>query len=254
MDVEQNEELQLHGGKFYTDSAEYWKKIPPTINGMLGGFGFITKTDIEGSALFLNSLLELPNPPARKYALDCGAGIGRISKSLLTKYFTNVDLVEQNPRFLQEARVLMQICSSRLGILYPLGLQDFTPDVAKYDVIWCQWVLGYLQNDDLVNFFKRCLAGLKPNGLLVIKENVTTSSNIEVDTKDSSITRPLDNYRHIFEKAGFTCIKEQQQTRLPRGLYPVYMFALRPVRPVQSSRISEIDTSKTSNNELDFTF
>lgn len=42
--------------EFYTDAAKYWEKVPATVDGMLGGFGFISKTDIEGSQNFLESL------------------------------------------------------------------------------------------------------------------------------------------------------------------------------------------------------
>lgn len=70
--------------------------------------------------------------------------------------------------------------------------------------------------------------GLKENGILVVKENVTSSNNLEIDTEDSSVTRPLKGLKSLFEKADLVCIKEQQQTKFPRSLYPVYMFALRP--------------------------
>lgn len=36
------------------------------------------------------------------------------------------------------------------------GLQDFCPEPEKYDVIWAQWVLIYLNDDDLIKFFKNC--------------------------------------------------------------------------------------------------
>ena len=36
-------------------------------------------------------------------ALDCGAGIGRVSKTFLLKKFKTVDLVEQNPTYLKVA-------------------------------------------------------------------------------------------------------------------------------------------------------
>ena len=34
---------------------------------------------------------------------DCGSGIGRITKHLLLPLFTNVDMVEQNKEFLDQA-------------------------------------------------------------------------------------------------------------------------------------------------------
>ena len=35
--------------------------------------------------------------------LDCGAGIGRVTRKLLLKFFKQVDIVEQNPEFVQRA-------------------------------------------------------------------------------------------------------------------------------------------------------
>jgi hypothetical protein len=39
---------------FYDDAEKYWKGIPATVDGMLGGFAHISSTDIAGSTKFLN--------------------------------------------------------------------------------------------------------------------------------------------------------------------------------------------------------
>ncbi|XP_053984010.1 N-terminal Xaa-Pro-Lys N-methyltransferase 1 [Hylaeus anthracinus] len=225
--MEQEENIQEQN-EFYTAAANYWDDIPPTVDGMLGGFGFISQTDIKGSTVFLKALFESKNPPSKTSALDCGSGIGRITKNLLLNYFKHVDLVEQNSKFLEAAKTNLKNYSSRVDY-YPIGLQNFHFTTKKYDVIWCQWVLGHLKEDDLIEFLKKCLSGLRPNGLIIIKENVTSSKNLEVDTKDSSVTRPLSEFYHIFQKSNLICIKEEQQHKFPRGLYPVYMFALKSV-------------------------
>nr|POE83744.1 alpha n-terminal protein methyltransferase 1 [Quercus suber] len=49
---------------------------------------------------------------------------------------------------------------------------EFTPDAGRYDVIWVQWCIGHLTDDDFVSFFSRAKAGLKPGGFFVLKENV----------------------------------------------------------------------------------
>jgi protein N-terminal methyltransferase len=42
-------------------------------------------------------------------------------------------------------------------MIFCLGLHEFIPtDNLKYDVIWIQWVLGYLTDKDLVGFLKKC--------------------------------------------------------------------------------------------------
>jgi hypothetical protein len=42
--------------------------------------------------------------------------------------------------------------------------------------------------DDLIAFLKRCKEGLRPNGIIGIKENNASSGYI-VDEEDSSVTR-----------------------------------------------------------------
>lgn len=142
--------------KFYTDGANYWSEIPATVDGMLGGFGFVSQTDIKDSKMLLKQLFTSKTPPDRNYALDCGAGIGRITKFLLTDLFDKVDLVEQNPIFLEQARSYMGNKISKVTNFYPEGLQHFRPESNKYDVIWIQWVLGHLTDNDLVNFLLSC--------------------------------------------------------------------------------------------------
>lgn len=143
--------------EFYKKAMIYWSEIPPTIDGMLGGFGHISQIDIHGSRQFLRLIFQLKEPPGKSSVVDCGAGIGRITKHLLSHIFDNIDLVEQNQAFVDQAKdYLGPAVYKKIGTLYNVGLQDFTPENDKYDVIWCQWVLGHLTDADLVKFLERC--------------------------------------------------------------------------------------------------
>ena len=42
---------------FYSNAEGYWKEVPPTVDGMLGGYGTISSIDINGSKAFLKKLL-----------------------------------------------------------------------------------------------------------------------------------------------------------------------------------------------------
>lgn len=75
-------------------------------------------------------------------ALDCGAGIGRISKRLLLPLFNTVDLVDVTQEFLDKAKTYLGEESKRVGKYICNGLQDFVPESGRYDVIWIQWVIG----------------------------------------------------------------------------------------------------------------
>ena len=127
----------------------------------------------------------------RKRALDCGAGIGRITKRLLLPHFDIVNLVDVNQEFLDEARhSYLEKEASRVEQFFCCGLQNFTPEAGHYDVIWCQWVLGHLSDNDFIDFFQRCQDGLAENGMIFIKENVNPDSDTDFDENDSSVCRP----------------------------------------------------------------
>lgn len=214
--------------KFYSDAEEYWSKIPPTIDGMLGGFGHISQVDVQTSRIFLQQLFKSKNPPGRTYAADCGAGIGRISKHLLLNIFDKVDLIEQNAIFLDRARdYLGPKLISKVGSFVPVALQNFQAESNKYDIIWIQWVLGHLTDAHCIQFFYNCKNSLKPNGMIILKENIT-SGQLEVDEKDSSITRPIHDLKCLFEQSGLDCYRQMKQSSFPKELYNVYMFALKP--------------------------
>lgn len=212
---------------FYDNASKYWSSIPATDHGMLGGFANISPIDIHSSKSFLLPLLKLNGGRAGCHrVLDCGAGIGRISKHLFLPVFENIDLVELNQNFLNQAKTEFPTLPDghKLDRCYCSGLQDFTPGKEEYDVIWCQWVLGHLTDDHLVEFFKRCKTGLSYNGLMIVKENV--SRNLEFDDLDSSYTRPLSVLKNLIHRSGFRIVKEEKQKKFPKDLFEVRMLAL----------------------------
>lgn len=218
---------------FYANAKEYWSKISPTVDGMLGGFGFIDNTDIKGSQEFLNELNKMKPQPGKCRALDCGAGIGRITKNLLVKNFTRVDLVEQDENFANRAKSYLSVngtLNANVGSIFNVGLQDFSPEAGAYDLIWSQWVLGHLTDDDLREFFKRCSIGLAKNGCIVIKENFTIADDFCIDGDDSSVTRSLPVTKKIIEAAGLRIIKIKKQENFVQGLFPVCILACRPIQ------------------------
>ncbi|XP_055620906.1 N-terminal Xaa-Pro-Lys N-methyltransferase 1-A isoform X2 [Toxorhynchites rutilus septentrionalis] len=210
-----NDEQPPKEDKYYQDAKKYWSKISPTVDGMLGGFGSISFTDTRGSDLFLKNLFKMKPAPGRSVALDCGAGIGRVSKNLLMNWFEKVDLVEQDEQFCRTAEKELA-ASGKLGSVFNTGLQNYTPQEGKYDVIWSQWVLGHLTDEDIVAFFFRCTRGLTKNGIMVMKENFTNGDDVEMDKKDSSVTRPLSVMKQLLTKGNLRVVKEQRQKDFPK--------------------------------------
>ncbi|XP_044124489.1 N-terminal Xaa-Pro-Lys N-methyltransferase 1 [Bufo gargarizans] len=215
--------------QFYCKAKKYWKNIPPTVDGMLGGYGHISSIDINGSKKFLQRFLrDGPHNTAiaTTCALDCGAGIGRITKRLLLPLFKTVDMVDVTDEFLSKAKTYLGEDGKRIGEYYCCGLQDFVPEPNRYDVIWIQWVIGHLTDSHLVDFLKRCKAGLRPSGIIVIKDNMA-QEGVVMDDVDSSVCRDLDLVCRLIRQAGLAVLAQERQENFPEEIYHVYSVAMR---------------------------
>ena len=232
-------------GEWYDKAAAWWadeKNCPATIDGVLGGFGFLDYVDIDESTKFLLEILLMEqtgsnNRMGRQRALDCGAGIGRITKHLLRKFFGITDLVEGNQRLLDEVPRFMasgaKVSNYKgdVGELFCCTLQDCEPKEAFYDCIWVQWVVIYLTDRDFISFLQRCARGLRPGGMIIIKENILSLSSEDdflVDKDDSSLTRSKAYMERIFEKAGMVIVRDTRQKNFPEDMFPVWTWALQP--------------------------
>lgn len=212
---------------FYSNAEDYWRDVPPTVDGMLGGYGSISSIDIKGSKAFLLKFLgDGEGRTSAGCALDCGAGIGRITKHLLLPLFQTVDLVDVTQEFLDKAKSYLGEDGKRVGHYFCSGLQDFIPERGRYDVIWIQWVIGHLTDEHLVEFLRRCREALRPNGLIVIKDNVSYEGVVP-DEVDSSVCRDLPIVRRLAAEAGLRIVREEQQTNFPKEIYQVHTLALR---------------------------
>jgi protein N-terminal methyltransferase len=176
-------------------------------------------------------------------ALDCGAGVGRVSKEFLLHHFHEVDLVEPSAHLLEAAR--KDLCgggsssktttkpafppSHKAVGFFQQGLESFDPAPGRYDVIWVQWAMLYLTDEDAISFLNRCAAALKPGGVIFIKENVCAQGFI-VDSEDASVTRSHAYNVELFTKrAGLKLAHTALQKDFPKQLFKVRMYALKPV-------------------------
>lgn len=55
--------------------------------------------------------------------------------------------------------------------------------------------------EDVLEWLARCSSSLKPGGLIVVKENLSTVSRYEIDQDDASVARSDDYLRELFKKA-----------------------------------------------------
>merc|ERR1719401_2706852 len=211
---------------WYAKAESHWEEQEASLNGILGGYPETNGPDLRESRRFLDLLRSAPGAPDFGMVLDCGAGIGRVTSGLLLDVFERVDLAEPNARLLATAQE--QIMSDRVERFLPCSLQQLEPERERYDVIWAQWVLLYLPDDDLIRFLERCRLGLKRNGMICIKENVVLEGKWVIDREDNSIARTDEQYKAIFKRAGLQVVHELQQAAWPTDLIPVMMYALRP--------------------------
>ncbi|KAJ5558774.1 hypothetical protein N7535_009347 [Penicillium sp. DV-2018c] len=217
-------------------ALKYWNSVPATPGSMLGEFPSISRVDLQGSKNFLAKLRHLlpglPAPGSRfRQGLDCGAGVGRVTEGFLSQVCEVVDAVEPVAKFTQVMKESQLKKDGVIGSIYTCGLEGWSPE-KRYDLIWVQWCAGHLTDSQLVDFTRRSRESLTENGLMVFKENLSTSVTGKdmYDDQDSSVTRTDAKFRQIFEEAGMQVVKSELQKGFPTAfnLMPVQFYALRP--------------------------
>ncbi|KFG62070.1 putative protein c9orf32 [Toxoplasma gondii RUB] len=226
------DELGRDGEKkssWYDRARDYWEKKDATVSGMLDGYDAVSAVDLEASLCFLDKVKTLPAYKGGScrfnYALDCGAGIGRVTKGCLLHRFQQVDMVEPMERFCRSAPDF--VASERLKDIFQQPLQEFSPS-KKYDCIWLQWCILYLTDADLIDLLKRCSAALTDGGVICVKENIG-ELGFEIDKQDNSIMRTDKHYKQLFRQAGMRLLLDMRQPNFPKSLFPVNMYCLRPL-------------------------
>ena len=232
---------------WYSTSEAYWNGVSADVDGMLGGLGDLHAVDMQASLSFIDAIRAgvegeqgggggggaLPDG----VALDCGAGIGRVSRTVLLERFQSVELLEPSRAFLDRAR--QELPAGRVLAFHEAPLQGFKPQPVtssaeggghgRYAAVWIQWVLNYLTDADLAAFLRRVAASLMPDGLVVVKESVSKECNgFYVDRSDSSITRTDGHFRRLFADAGLRVVACRKQRGMPRGTFAVWMYAFAP--------------------------
>lgn len=85
---------------------------------------------------------------------------------------------------------------------------------------------GHLTDKDLMNFLFRCKKSLRPNGVIIIKDNMARQG-CKLDPIDSSISRHLDIMKAIIAKAGLEVLAVEKQEGFPEIIMPVWMVAMK---------------------------
>lgn len=216
--------------EWYSNLEKYWEQKKPTIEDMLDGMQEkVNKIDIQTSTYILHKLF--PKCDQKLRAFDCAAGIGRVTENVLGPMFDTVDILEFNLKFCKTLEKRLKD-SKFLGDIYNQSLTEFKPSEGQlngYDVIWLQFVIEFLTDDHLIEFFKKCKKCLKTNengngGYLILKENTSRNHLFCAKSEESSMIRHSSVIIEICKKAGFTIFQCFKQNGFPKNLCPVIFF------------------------------
>uniref|UniRef100_A0A8C6S4F8 Methyltransferase like 11B n=1 Tax=Neogobius melanostomus TaxID=47308 RepID=A0A8C6S4F8_9GOBI len=184
--------------QFYYRSQKFYEDVEPSEEGMLGGFLEISEVDLEQSRRFLSRFIG-PGKAGPSVPWIAGRGSAGVSKGVLFPVFERMEL-------------------------------EYLGDDKKYDVVWMQWVpVSHLTDRDLCNFLVKCKRSLRPNGVIILKDNMARHG-CKLDPVDSSISRHLDVMKTIIYKAELEVVGVERQQGFPEVMMPVWMLALRPAR------------------------
>ena len=219
---------------WYKKREEHWASQEPTIKSVLGGFENSQLPDVKCSCELLNGLIltKQLNPGS---CLDCGAGIGRVTEYVLSNFFKEIDLVERDKKFIEKCKTKFS-GNSKIKNIYMSPLESFKFE-RKYDLIWIQWCLENLEDEDLEPFLNKCYNHLNDDGMIIVKENLY---NFDEDEKkenkgkkefsysdlDYSKQRPDAFYINLFIKNKFKIKLHFLNPNWPDDMMPLCVYVL----------------------------
>ena len=198
--------------KFYRVNEGWWVdgyEGRETLEGAMIGDDGSEEDLVHSRALLTRAMEFLPQKP--QSALDVGAGVGRVTRGVLLPAVSHVTLVDQSAKWLRAAKTYLAEDASRCTFVQS-KLEDYHPhlsDKDKFDIIWIQWTLQYLIDQDVVELLKRLSLCLLNEGVLVLKENRPVYSHSECFQMDTpskegrfDITRPEKHLAVLIELSG----------------------------------------------------
>lgn len=210
-----------HRQEYYAANNDWWEDGgyggANDDEAMIGDEG--SSDDVEHSLRFLHAALERCPRVKRAHAMDGGAGVGRVTKQVLLKVFDTVHLVEGSDALSKYSRKYLGNKRAQRCTFTHARLEDFIPTPGAHDLIWLQWVLQYLIDQDVVSFLSRCAQSLVAGrGIIIIKENRPAwrgkASRFEFDTPQGpnarfDITRPDAHHAWLFAQAGLSVLHSE---------------------------------------------
>jgi protein N-terminal methyltransferase len=173
-----------------------------------------------------------------KRAIDAGAGVGRVTKSILLKRYDTVRLVEADADFSSRSKVYLgrkrsERCSyvhARLEELNPKTIMEWG---GPADLVWLQWALQNITDEDAVIALKSLASSLvEHTGVMIVKENRPYGNarldRFQIETPCGTgdgrydITRTDNHHRLLFQRAGL--VVEMSEQGVETNTYALMMI------------------------------
>ena len=142
-------------------------------------------------------LAELPSLSGKE-VLELGSGIGRFSSSLADKASSviAVDFVEASCKINRESNShfsnLQVVCEDALKLSFPPN---------SFDIVFSNWLLMYLSDDEVQTLANNCLNWLKPGGRIFFRESCFHRSGNAPRTWNPTVYRDPRSYFKFFNSA-----------------------------------------------------
>ena len=217
---------------WYKIRKKHWEEKEATLESVLGGWEDTNLPDIKCSNELLNGLI-LTKKLKNNSALDCACGIGRVTQFVLCNFFNEIDLFEKDEKFVNKTKEIFKY-NKKVKNIFCCGIENFEFK-RKYDLIWIQWTLENLEDNDLIPFLNKCKNNLNDNGIIVIKENYYYEDNnnnnehnkkFEYSKEDFSKQRLDIFYINLFINNGFKIIHHFINPNWPENIMPLIVYVL----------------------------
>jgi len=165
---------------------EYWKQYEPSLESMMLSQDAKNLDEMER-----DEILSYVPDVKDKSVLELGSGIGRFTEYLAkgSKHLTTVDFIEQyveRNRANNNAPHIDFVSADVTTLQLP---------ATKYDIIFSNWLLMYLDDNEISQLTLKMLSWLKDGGILFIRESCFhPSGNIKLGSNPTFYRSPSDYF------------------------------------------------------------
>ncbi len=208
----------------YKNIRNRWNASEVSVKGVLGGYENLHEADLKSSIMTLDWLKETGQINGGQ-ALDCCAGIGRVTQNALQYYFDEIDLFDQEKNFTDYCEEFFAQ-NDKIDEILCCSLQEYE-FIKKYDLIWVQWGFENLEDEDLTQFLLKCKDSLKEGGVIIAKENFTSLEDFYLGENYKIRSQQL--IADFFENCGFEIlVQESLEDEWPQELFRIITFVAKP--------------------------